>query len=48
MLKVISQPSTTFITSAMENMFTPLIRIVMNAKEKAATVLDPWPNLIFR
>ena len=36
MLKVISQPSTTFITTAMANMFTPLIRIISMAKETAA------------
>ena len=43
MEKVISQPRTTFITSAMENMLTPLMRTVIKAKEKAATTLDPWP-----
>ena len=36
MLKLMSQPSTTFITLAMANMFTPLMRIVMNANEIAA------------
>ena len=36
-----SQPSTTFITSAIENMLTPLISTVMKAKETAATVLVP-------
>ena len=38
MLKVISHPRTTFITTAMANMLTPLIRIISMANEKAATV----------
>ena len=33
MEKFISQPRTTFITSAMANMFTPLMSTVMKAKE---------------
>ena len=33
-----SQPSTTFITTAMANMFTPLIRIISMANETAATL----------
>ena len=36
MLKLMSQPSTTFITSAMEYMLMPLMRTVMKAKETAA------------
>ena len=43
MLKLRSQPRTIFITSAMANMFTPLISTVMNANENAATVLEPCP-----
>ena len=43
MEKFRSQPSTTFITSAMANIFTPLISTVMKAKEKAATTLAPCP-----
>ena len=39
MLKVMSQPRTTFITTAMANIFTPLIKIISMAKEKAATLL---------
>ena len=35
MLKWMSQPSTTFITSAMEYMLMPLMRTVMNPKEMA-------------
>ena len=36
MLKLMSQPSMTFITLAMANMFTPLMRMVMTANEIAA------------
>ena len=43
-----SQPRTIFITSAMANIFTPLMSTVMNAKETAATVLDPCPYRSFR
>ena len=35
MLKLMSQPSTTFMTSAMEYMLMPLISTVMKAKEMA-------------
>src|SRR5512146_372792 len=37
MLKLMFQPSTTFITSAMEYMLMPLISTVMKAKEIAAS-----------
>ena len=38
MLKLMSQPSTTFITTAMANMFTPLIKIISSANAIADTV----------
>ena len=41
MEKFRSQPRTIFITSAIANMFTPLMSTVMKAKETAATVLEP-------
>ena len=43
MEKFRSQPRTTFITSAMANMFTPLMSTVMKANENAETMLAPWP-----
>jgi len=48
MLKVIFQPSTTFITTAMANMFTPLIRIISVAKEMAARTRACWPKRSIR
>ena len=35
-------------TSAMANMFTPLMRMVIKAKEKAETMLEPGPKRILR
>src|SRR5579871_3670614 len=48
MLKLIFQPSTTFITNAMEYMLMPLINTVMKAKEMAARVRLDSPNRNFR
>ena len=42
MLKLMSQPSTTFMTKAIAYMFTPDIRIVMKAK---VTALSPLATL---
>ena len=43
MEKFKSQPSTTFITSAMANMFTPLMSTVIKANETAETMRAPSP-----
>ena len=48
MLKLIFQPSTTFMTSAMEYMLMPLISTVMNANEIAARVRLDSPNRSLR
>src|ERR1700722_7735867 len=47
-LKLMSQPSTTFITSAMEYMLMPLINTVMNAKEMAERARLDSPKRNFR
>jgi hypothetical protein len=44
MLKLMSQPSTTFMTTAMANMLTPLMRIISIANEKAATLRASPPK----
>jgi hypothetical protein len=44
MLKLMSQPRTTFMTTAMANMFTPLIRIISVAKAMAATLRAAPPK----
>src|SRR5260370_29010575 len=48
MLKCMSQPSTTFMTSAIEYMLMPLINTVMNPKQIAASALDDSPKRSFR
>src|ERR1035441_1524663 len=48
MLKWMSQPRMTFITRAIEYMFTPLIRMVMNAKEIADSPAAPGPKRRFK
>src|SRR6267143_510259 len=48
MLKWMSQPSTTFITSAIEYILMPLISTVMNPKQTAASVLDDSPKRSFK
>ena len=48
MLKLMSQPSTTFITSAIEYMLMPLISTVMKPKETADSARDGSPKRSFR
>ena len=48
MLKLMSQPNTTFMTSAMEYMLMPLISTVMNANETDDRVRAFSPNRSFR
>ena len=48
MLKWMSQPSTTFMTSAIEYMLMPLISTVMKAKEIADSARLASPNRSFR
>jgi hypothetical protein len=48
MLKLMFQPNTTFMTSAMEYMLMPLIRTVIIAKEIPDSVRLGSPNLSFR
>ena len=48
MLKLMSQPSTTFITSAMEYMLMPLISTVMNANVMAESAREGSPKRSFR
>jgi len=44
MEKLMSQPRTTFMTSAMEYMLTPDMRTVMKAKEMPETARAPSPK----
>ena len=48
MLKLMSQPSTTFITSAIEYILMPLISTVMNANETAERARAGSPKRSFR
>src|SRR5574341_1472392 len=48
MLKLMSQPSTTFITSAIEYMLMPLISTVMKANETADSARLGSPKRSFR
>jgi hypothetical protein len=48
MLKLMSQPSTTFMTSAIEYMLMPLIRTVMKANETDDNARDGSPKRNFR
>src|SRR5450432_3516422 len=48
MLKLMSQPSTTFITSAMEYILMPLMNTVINAKEIAESAREASPKRSFR
>ena len=48
MLKLMSQPSTTFITSAMEYMLMPLMSTVMKANEMADSARLGSPKRSFR
>ena len=48
MLKWMSQPSTTFMTSAIEYMLMPLIRTVMKPKETAESARAASPKRSFR
>jgi hypothetical protein len=48
MLKWMSQPNTTFITSAIEYMLMPLISTVIKPKQMAASARDDSPNRSFK
>ena len=48
MLKLMSQPSTTFMTKAMEYMLIPLISTVMKAKQTDESVRLDSPKRSFR
>ena len=48
MLKLMSQPSTTFMTSAMEYILMPLISTVISPKQTAASTRDGSPKRSFR